>query len=182
MVRKQYVLLACLIAATACARKETVVYSGQPAPARERLNDAAMVEMVHDANNTTINSARLAMDRSRNSAVRAVAQRLINDHTRINQMIAESGVAMRGNNITNGIAQSGRKTVSNLSTYSGAAFDRQFVDSQIQQHNWMISNLNNSLIPGARSKRLRDKLREMREMEHTHLRMLQDLQSDMRNH
>lgn len=181
MVRKQYVLLVCLVAAAACARHEKVVYSGQPAAAGERLNDASMVELVNDANNTVINSSRLALDRSHNSAVRSVAQRLINDHTRMNQLLAESGVSARGNNITNSMAQSGRKTVSNLSTYSGAAFDRQFIDSQIQQHNWMISNLNNSLIPGARSKRLRDKFREIREMEHTHLRMLQDVQSDMRN-
>lgn len=181
MVRKQYVLLMCLVTAAACAKREEVVYSGQPAAGGERMNDAAMVELVNDANNTVINSSRLALDRSHSSTVRSIAQRLINDHNRINQLLAESGVSARGNNITNSMAQSGRKTVSNLSTYSGAAFDRQFIDSQIQQHNWMISNLSNSLIPGARSKKLRHKFREIREIEQTHLRMLQDAQSDMRN-
>lgn len=181
MVRKQYVLLAFLVVAACGGREETVVYEGQPAPASERMDDGAMVELVSDANNTTINSSRLALDRSRNNAVRSMAQRLINDHTRANQMLSESGIAMHGNNMTNGMAQAGRKTVTNLSTYSGAAFDRKFVDTQIQQHNWMISNLNNSLIPGARSKKLRNTLREIREMEHNHLKMLQDLQSNMRD-
>lgn len=181
LVRKQYVLVVCLAVAACARREETVTYTGQPAPASERMNDASMVELVNDANNTVINSSKLALDRSHNSEVRSVAQRLINDHSSVNQMISQRGVAMQGNQVTQDIARSGRKTVSNLSTYSGAAFDRTFIENEIQQHNWMLSNLNNALIPGARNKKLRHELREFREMEHNHLRMLQDVQSDMRN-
>jgi hypothetical protein len=46
-----------------------------------------------------------------------------------------------------GPSRRSRGTITNLGTYSGAAFDRAYMQSQVDLHQWLLTAMDTSLIP-----------------------------------
>lgn len=95
----------------------------------------AFVKTAAAANGFEIASSKLALEKSKNPAIRAFAQHMITDHTRIGEaFVAALGKANTGITPAPGLTPDLDKIMSDLSAKSGAAFDAAYVAAQTQGH------------------------------------------------
>ena len=113
-----------------------------PGPAPQALVAAArvpsteaFVKTAAAANGFEIASSKLALEKSKNPAIRAFAQHMITDHTRIGEaFVAALGKADTGITPPPGLTPDLEKIMADLSAKSGAAFDAAYLAAQTQGH------------------------------------------------
>lgn len=167
-----------ILALGACQSPEPDV-RGQPAPGEGLiLSDAEVGNIAMSANNAEIQTSQLALQKSRNDAVRQFAQRMITDHTTLNQRLASLEGDLRGttgSQLNQQINSTAQQTLRTLQQLEGAQFDRTYMQNQVQQHQWLLESLDNALIPSARNNRLEKDLMEARSMVASHLQQAQQI-------
>ena len=68
-----------------------------------------------------------------------------------------------------------QRILTTLDTYEDAGFDRTYLDTQVAQHEWLLTNLDGTLIPSARTPAMRTVLSDLRLAVSEHLRLARDL-------
>lgn len=87
------------------------------------------------ANGFEIASSKLALEKSKNPAIRAFAQNMIKDHTRIGEaFVAALTKADTGIIPPPGLTPDLEKIMADLSAKAGAAFDAAYIAAQTQGH------------------------------------------------
>lgn len=87
------------------------------------------------ANGFEIASSKLALEKSKNPAIRAFAQHMVTDHTRIGEaFVAALAKADTGITPAPGLTPDLDKIMADLSAKSGAAFDAAYLAAQTQGH------------------------------------------------
>lgn len=113
---------------------------GSPAiaAAQADLNDLEMAHVAVTASNIDVAYAHLALAFSENEAVRDFAATMIRDHTAVNQQVfalAERlGVEAQDNAFSRQLLADARRIKDELSRLRGAAFDRAYVENELQYH------------------------------------------------
>ncbi len=153
----------------ACGSPEPVV-EGQPGP-RRVLTDANVTSIATAANNGEIGEGQLALSRSRDREVREFAQRMISDHTALNQQIMQEArrTGMEPDEVTSQIQTTSERTLQSLARRDGAAFDRAYIANQVSLHRWLLETMDNTLIPASRDDRLEAVLESQRSIVADHL-------------
>lgn len=168
------------LAIGACAPSPTPT-PGMPAPAA--VTDANIGSFAQTYNTGAVQISQLAVTRSTNPAVRSFAQMLAQDHNAANQELAKILSSQRiqpaPSSMTQEVQNFNSQAMASLQTRSGADFDRAYLDSEISEHQWVISQLDNVLIPQAKDKELRNYLKAGRTLEAKHLQEAQQLRSSL---
>ena len=137
-----------------------------PVPA----NDIAGI--LTTANQSEIDQANIALGKTSNAGVRAFAQMMVTDHTNAlntaRDVFARNGITPADNATTDDLKTNGRRSTMNLNAYSGASFDRAYMQAQIDTHQWLLTNLDSLLIPSSRGD-LRNLLETTRATVSSHL-------------
>ena len=81
---------------------------------------------------------QLAKQRTNNPAVQAFAQRMIDDHTRINNEL-KSLAEKQGMTLPTAMAADDQAAYNRLSNLQGAAFDHAYIPAQISAHKQVIA-------------------------------------------
>lgn len=129
-------------------------------------SDPHIVGIVAAANQGEIDQGNAAASRATSSDVRAFAQMMVADHTTalgaVRDSSSRAGIMAADNDTTAALQRTSRETVTNLATYSGAEYDRQYMDTQINLHQWLLTALDQHLIPLATNRDLRSLLETQR--------------------
>jgi putative membrane protein len=135
--------------------------------------DPHIVGIVANANQGEIDQGNAAASRATNSDVRAFAQMMVADHTTalgaVRDTSGRAGITPADNDTTAALQRTSRETITNLATYSGADFDRQYMQTQINLHQWLLTALDQHLIPLAANRDLRSLLETQRVSVAAHL-------------
>lgn len=133
-------------AATLPAPAPTTAPPPQSAPAdTQKIDTASFIERTMKADDFEVASSRLALDKSRNDALRAFAQRMIADHTasgeRLGRILAEKAIAA---DATGAMNETGAVTdtspdeeadrLDRLNAAEGEAFDELYIELQAEAH------------------------------------------------
>jgi putative membrane protein len=114
--------------------------SAQPA-ANSDLNatDPTMfVEAAHNINSTEIEMGRLANERGQSESVRKLGQRMVRDHTMLeNRLKALAGA--KDIVLSSQLDARHQQMIDELTTYSGAAFDQHYLGCQVNGHQKAIA-------------------------------------------
>lgn len=166
----------------ACGSPEPAV-DGQPAP-RRVLTDAHVTAIATAANNGEIGEGQLALNRSRDQDVRDFAQRMISDHTALNQQIMQEAqrTGMQPEELTSRIQATSEQTLRSLGEREGTEFDRAYIANQVAMHRWLLETMDNTLIPAARDDRLEALLRSQRAIIAEHLEHALRVQQSLGQH
>ena len=125
------------------------------------------------ANQGEVDQGNAATPRATNPDVRAFAEMMVRDHTtgvnELRNVGTQDAITPTDNDITAALQRTTRETITNLGTYSGAEFDRQYMQTQINVHQWYLTALEQHLIPGARNAQLRTLLERQRGIVAQHL-------------
>jgi putative membrane protein len=136
-------------------------------------SDPHIVGIVMAANQGEIDQGNAAASRATNADVRAFAQMMVRDHSTalgaVRDTAGRGGITSADNDTTAALQRTSRETITNLATYSGAEFDRQYMQTQINLHQWLLTALDQHLIPLARNRDLRSLLETQRVSVAAHL-------------
>lgn len=110
--------------------------------------------IVATANEGEIMEGNAAVSKATSADVRSFAQMMVTDHTNalntVREVFARNNIMPGDNDITRQLKQGAQQTVSNLSTYRSSSFDRVYMQSQVDTHQWLLTQLDDVLIPSSR--------------------------------
>ena len=155
-----------LAGAAACASGTTMETAGgeiapddgtsvaiQPVTASALFMDANIAAMGSASNQEEIQASRVAVERAADQRVKAFAQRMIDEHTRVEQqmaqMLAAKGMAPMDNAYSAQVKRNLPPTLEMLRGLSGREFDAGYMLRQVAMHEMTLLNLDTTMIPEA---------------------------------
>jgi putative membrane protein len=155
-----------------------------PAALAATPNDAQIAAIVVAANTVDVDAGKLAQAKARNKEVRAFAQRMVADHTGVNQqavaLVQKLHVTPEENDTSKSLRQGGDTTMTRLKGLSGKAFDKAYVDNEVSYHQTVIDALDKTLIPSASNSELKGLLVKVRPAFVAHLEHAKQIQAKLK--
>jgi putative membrane protein len=137
------------------------------------LSDPQVAHVAVTANNIDIESGKFAKKRTHNAAVRAFAQRMITDHTGVNEQAAalakKLGVTPEDNAVSQSLQADAKQAHAKLAPLHGAAFDRAYMDREVAYHQAVLDAIDKVLIPTTDNAELKKLLTDVRPAVASHL-------------
>lgn len=128
--------------------------------------DAQIADIVVTANQVDIDAGKLAESRTRSNDVKAFAQRMVLDHSNVNQsavdLVKKLQVTPQPNDTSKSLKKGGDANLAALKKLSGAAFDKAYVDHEVTYHQAVLDALDQTLIPNAQNAELKALLVKVR--------------------
>ena len=128
--------------------------------------DPQIAAIVVAANQADIDAGKLAESKTHSKDVEAFAQRMVADHTSVNQsavsLVQKLGVTPQSNPTSDSLKQGGEANIANLESLKGAQFDRAYIDHEVTYHEQVIDALDKTLIPSAQNAELKALLVKVR--------------------
>ena len=164
-----------LVAVGLCAPFTGAVASGP--------TDPEIAAIVVAANQVDIDAGKLAKSKAQSAEVRALAERMVIDHTGVNEqasaLVGKLKVTPKPNATSEGLTKGGDDNLAKLRGLSGAAFDKAYVANEVTYHQTVIDALDETLIPNAKNAELHDLLVKVRPAFVSHLEHARHLQSKL---
>lgn len=151
------------------------------AASAQGINDAQIASIVVTANQVDIDAGNFAKSRAANPQVKQFAQQMVTDHTGVNKQATELAAKLKVTPEDNPTSQSlksgGETNLSNLKTLKGAAFDKAYIDHEVDYHQAVLDAVDKTLIPGAKNAELKALLEKTRPAFVAHLEHAKHVQS-----
>jgi putative membrane protein len=145
--------------------------------------DPQIAAIVVAANQVDIDAGRLAVTKAHSPDVKALAQRMVSDHTGVNEqaraLVARLGVTPQAHPTSEALARDGAASLAKLEKLQGDAFDTAYVANEVKYHETVIDALDKTLIPGATNAELRALLVKVKPAFVGHLEHARYLQSKL---
>ena len=136
--------------------------SGAAAAPAAKPTDPQIAHIVYTADNLDIENAKQALDKSKNEQVRNFAQRMIGDHTSVNDqalvLVKKLNVTPEDNDTSKALTQAAADERAKLDKLDGAAFDKAYVENEVAYHKQVNGALETLLIPSAENAELKSLL------------------------
>ena len=131
-----------------------------PVTAQEgTLNDAQIAHIAYTAGQIDVDAAKLALERSKNTEVRAFAETMLRDHVAVNEqalaLVKKLNVTPQANATSAGLVAKAEAEAKRLSRLEGAAFDRAYAANEAAFHGTVNAALKDALIPGSHNAELK---------------------------
>lgn len=208
-------VLALMVGALACADQgddlDTEIDAVPPAaettpsPTSAVLSEAEVVQAVTAVNQAEIEEAELARTKSENEQVRAFAEMMITDHTRMleesaqgataapppagtpdaqtpgtaTQPPAGAGTSLPGGGVVQQLEQESQQARTRLEGLTGADFDQAYIDRQVEAHQRALDLIESQLLPSAQDPLLRQQLEGALPVIQQHLQRAQEIQQQL---
>ena len=186
-IKSLTVLSALLLMTAACSVNHDMTSSSSSMPGMTMgttYSDSDIAAIVTNANQGEIEQGQTASSKANSDDVRAFARMMVTDHTNaLNQaqsLLSRTNITASDNDISRGLQSGSSQTVSALNTYSGTDFDRQYINSQVDVHQWLLNTLDSTLIPAAHNRQFRDFLKTQRTAVAMHLDRAKQIQNNLR--
>ena len=154
-----------------------------PQPATTTLTDPEIVMIVMTANSVDSANGEMARQRAENPQVRQFGERMVADHSRLNQQAArlaqQLNVTPQESDVSRQLQQTGQQTRDQLGQLSGADFDRTYMQGEISLHQNVLDMIDTTLLPNAQNPELRSLLEEARPIIQSHLEQARQIQGQL---
>lgn len=153
----------------------------QPAPGV--MTDGNIAAIVMAADETEIDAAELALETSRNQAVREYAQLMITQHewadVQTMELLRRTDITRVPDATVQQLQTRRSETLNALATRSGEDFDVAYIDHEVEMHRWLINTLDQSLLPAAQDEDLEIWLTQLRPVMVEHLTEAESVQASL---
>jgi len=124
------------------------IATGEVAPSSRStataLTDANILGQLAEANQAEIAVGQMALQRTKSSEVRGFARQMISDHTKMlnaGKAVADSLAVTPSPPSPDSLPQKADQETQTLSTLTGAAFDKAYMDAQVADHRTVLALL-----------------------------------------
>jgi putative membrane protein len=125
-------------------------------------SDAQIVGIVLTADDLDVSYGRIALKKSKNKAVREFAQRMVTDHSAVQQSVmalaAKLGVTAADSPTRDDLTKGGVDVTAKLKSLRGKAFDDFYVNNEVDYHTSVTGAVDSVLIPSAQNAELKTAL------------------------
>ena len=139
-----------------------MLVAGTSAALAEAPTDAQIASIVVTANQVDIDAGKFAEGKAQAADVKAFAKQMVTDHTGVNQQAAALASKLKltpqDNPTSQALKQGGVDSMKKLETLQGAAFDKAYIEREIDYHAQVIDAIDKTLIPSAQNAELKDLL------------------------
>ena len=147
------------------------------------VSDAQIAAIVLAANTVDSTAGALAQQKGTNADVKKFGQTMVTDHGGVNkQAVALAGrlnLTPEQNPTSTQLTQGGEQSRAQLNGLSGAAFDRAYIDHEVEYHQSVLDAIDQTLIPNAQNAELKALLTQVRPAVAAHLEMAKSLQTKL---
>jgi putative membrane protein len=148
--------------AAAAALAAALGFAGAIAAPAAKPTDPQIAHIAYTAGQLDIEAAKQALDKSKNADVRSFAQRMVGDHTSVNDqalaLVKKLNVTPEDNPTSQSLTQAADAERKKLAGLDGAAFDKAYVDNEVAYHRTVNEALSKTLIPDAQNAELKSLL------------------------
>ena len=146
-------------------------------------SDAQIADIVVTANQVDIDAGKLAESKASNAEVKAFGKQMVTDHSGVNKqavaLVTKLKVTPEDNATSKALKAGGAENVKNLQKLSGSAFDRAYVDHEVEYHQQVLDAVDKTLIPSAQNAELKSLLVAVRPAFVAHLEHAKSLQASL---
>jgi putative membrane protein len=158
--------------------------TGAQAPVAGAMTDASIAAVASASNQNEIETSRVALQNGENAGVKQFAQRMVDDHTRMEQdmtqLLRSKGMTPEENAQSTQIKQTAQAAVQAMQAMTGRQLDSAYVAHQVQSHQTTLQALESTLIPNAKDPQVKALLEKARPAVAAHLADAQKLQGTLR--
>ncbi|HEX9984786.1 MAG TPA: DUF4142 domain-containing protein [Thermoanaerobaculia bacterium] len=149
------------------------------------MTEAEIAAVVTAANEGEVQQGTLAQNRAVTGGVRTFAQHMVQEHSAALQMgqavFAQLGITPQENAMSQFLRAQAQTSLAQLQAIPASSlFDRSYMQVQLQMHSMVLANLDQVLIPSARSPQMRQLLLTQRAQVAGHLQEAQQLLAALR--
>ena len=149
----------------------------------QQPNDAQIAAIVVTANQVDIDAGKLAESKATTPEVKAFGTQMVTDHTGVNklatELVTKLGVKPEDNPTAQSLKSGGADNVNALTSLSGAAFDKAYVDHEVAYHQQVLDAVDKTLIPSAQNTELKALLVKVRPAFAAHLEHAKQVQASL---
>jgi putative membrane protein len=131
-----------------------------------RLTDPEVAMVLHVANLSAVREGEVARQKAADPTVRDFAQTIINEHMATNNKaeadLARANISSDDSGLSRQIDANSGKAADALRAATGRAFDRAYVDRQIEFDRYLLGIIDSQLVPSARHRVVRNAITEFR--------------------
>jgi putative membrane protein len=135
--------------------------------------DPQIAHIAYTAGLLDVEAGKQALDKSQNTDVRAFAQRMVGDHTAVNDqalaLVKKLNVTPEDNPTSQALTKQAEANSQKLASLTGAAFDKAYIDNEVAYHKAVNSALSTTLIPDAQNPELKSLLEKGLNIFQSHL-------------
>jgi putative membrane protein len=158
-----------------------VVAAANPSALRgQDLSDAEVAHVAVTANAIDVDLAKVALQRARAEQVKAFAQTMVDDHTGVNEQAAalakKLGVTPAANEVSASLQKEADAAKSKLDSLTGMAFDRAYMEREVEYHQAVLDAIDNLLVPTTENAELKGLLETVRPAIAAHLERARSIQ------
>jgi len=154
------------------------------ANAQSNLSDPEVAAVAVAANQIDIKNGELAKSKSKNSDIINFAETMIKDHNAViaqaSELVKKLNVTPKENSLSQKLNSDADATRKSLSSKSGAAFDKAYIDNEVAYHKAVIDAVKNVLIPDTDNAELKQLLTDILPALNTHLEHAQMVQKKIK--
>ena len=139
-------------------------FSGMSAMAQdtEKPTDPQIADIAYTAGQIDVTAANLALEKTKNRAVRSFAEEMARDHEAVNKqalaLLDKLKVEPEDNDTSKSLVDTASQKQAELLQLSGAAFDKAYAENEVAYHQNVNEALEKTLIPDAQNSQLKQLL------------------------
>lgn len=160
---------AATLSAALCVPALAQTHLSNPPAGADMVSEAAIVGVLQTVDQNETETAQAAMARSKNEDVLAFARQMIVDHGEASRKLNEVGIQPSNSEVNRKFKEKGKMISRKLNRLEGPAFDRAYMNAQVEDHAAVLDKLDRKFIPSAKSGQLASHLQERRPVIESHL-------------
>ncbi|HEX8989630.1 MAG TPA: DUF4142 domain-containing protein [Rhodocyclaceae bacterium] len=151
--------------------------------AQEKPNDAQIAEILTTANQADIDAGKLAESKGTDKDVKSFGKEMVTDHGASNRSVAalakKLGVKPEQSPTSKTLKAGAEDNMKKLQGLSGAAFDKAYIDHEVEFHQVVLDSIDKTLMPSASNAELRSAITSTRPVIAAHLARAKSIQSKL---
>ena len=119
------------------------------------MNDPQIANVALTAHQIDVDRGQLALKHTRNDEVKQFADQMVHDHqagiVEAVNLAKRLGVKPEQSDTSKSLKKDAAAATARLKKEKGAAFDRDYIDTEVKYHEAVIDAVKNTLVPGAQN-------------------------------
>jgi len=150
------------VAAAAVLLTGIFIIGASPAKAADAPTDPQIVGIVLAADQIDIDYGKIALAKSKNKGVRDFAQRMVTDHSAVQNSViglaSKLNVTAEDSGVSTSLKSGAVDITAKLNSLKGKEFDKFYIDNEVSYHKAVTDAVADVLIPNAQNAELKSAL------------------------
>jgi len=149
----------------------------------QSLTDSQILYVLHAANVSEIEQARMAQTKAQNARVKRFAAMMLEDHgqadAKANEVAKKTQSSLAPSQTSERLESDAKQLSSKVAAQQGSDFDRAYIDAQVKGHRAVLQSIDRELLPAVRSTEVKDLVQTVRAKVEGHLTEAEQIQKGL---